>query len=166
MTPSVMIKTKISNDTQDTYQRQQRDSIGTANVQDQVTPIRPVRVPEEGEWGQESQNTSASQTDRHRVIFGTQAAPALPKPSTPAEHDSEAGGAPLTAQKLHTLVAEDDPINSKIMAKRLQKLGHQATLTVNGEDCASAYSEKQSGFDVVLMDMQVWLFPSTIVCNF
>jgi light-regulated signal transduction histidine kinase (bacteriophytochrome)/CheY-like chemotaxis protein len=56
---------------------------------------------------------------------------------------------------MRVLVAEDDPVNSRIVKKRLEKLGHEVSLTVNGEDCAAAYSENPSKYDVVLMDMQV-----------
>nr|OQN98794.1 hypothetical protein B0A51_18498 [Rachicladosporium sp. CCFEE 5018] len=55
---------------------------------------------------------------------------------------------------MHVLVAEDDPVNSRIIKKRLEKLGHEVYLTVNGEECASAYGEKTGYFDIVLMDMQ------------
>jgi CheY-like chemotaxis protein len=57
------------------------------------------------------------------------------------------------------LVAEDDPVNSRIIQKRLEKSGHEVYHTVNGEDCASAYGDKQAFFDVVLMDMQVSISP-------
>lgn len=60
-----------------------------------------------------------------------------------------------TADHLHILVAEDDPINSKIMKKRLEKIGHTVQLTINGEECSSAYEDRAAFFDVVLMDMQV-----------
>ncbi len=56
---------------------------------------------------------------------------------------------------LKVLVAEDDPVNSRIIQKRLEKSGHEVHHTVNGEDCASAYSNKASLFEVVLMDMQM-----------
>ena len=56
---------------------------------------------------------------------------------------------------MRVLVAEDDPVNSKIVKKRLEKLEHTVFLTVNGEDCASAFGERPKDFDVVLMDMQV-----------
>lgn len=56
---------------------------------------------------------------------------------------------------LRVLVAEDDPINSKIMKKRLEKSTHDVYLTVNGEECATAYEEKPANFDVILMDKQV-----------
>lgn len=56
---------------------------------------------------------------------------------------------------LHVLVAEDDHINSAIVRKRLEKLGHTVHLTVNGKECATAYQEYPDSFDAVLMDIQV-----------
>lgn len=56
---------------------------------------------------------------------------------------------------LHVLVAEDDPINSTIVRKRLEKLGHTVYLTVNGKECATAYRENPSSYDALLMDIQV-----------
>ena len=58
-------------------------------------------------------------------------------------------------EHMRVLVAEDDPVNSKIVKKRMEKLGHEVYLTVNGEECAAAYGDKPGHFDVVLMDMQV-----------
>ncbi|KAK5123044.1 hypothetical protein LTR16_003885, partial [Cryomyces antarcticus] len=43
---------------------------------------------------------------------------------------------------------------SRIIKKRLDKIGHEVHLTINGEECASAYGDKSGFFDVVLMDMQ------------
>jgi PleD family two-component response regulator len=66
------------------------------------------------------------------------------------------GGTQITEQQhLQVLIAEDDPINMKILRKRLERLGHGVHHTVNGEDCAAAYRERSKDFDVVLMDMQV-----------
>jgi CheY-like chemotaxis protein len=59
------------------------------------------------------------------------------------------------AEHLQILVAEDDPVNSKIIRKRLEKSGHEVYHTVNGEECAMAYGDKPTFFDVVLMDMQM-----------
>lgn len=56
---------------------------------------------------------------------------------------------------LSVLVAEDDPINSKIIQKRLTKLGHTVELTSNGEACTLAFASATKSFDVVLMDIQV-----------
>lgn len=61
----------------------------------------------------------------------------------------------LSSGHLRVLVAEDDPVNSRIVQKRLEKLGHKVYLTVNGEECAGAYGDRPQDFDIVLMDMQV-----------
>ncbi|EED23375.1 sensor histidine kinase/response regulator, putative [Talaromyces stipitatus ATCC 10500] len=56
---------------------------------------------------------------------------------------------------LHVLVAEDDPVNSKIVQKRLQRAGHSVHLTGNGEECAIAYRANPQAFDAILMDIQM-----------
>lgn len=88
---------------------------------------------------------------------------------TPMPWDSRAGSTATTidgnvqmagkpsSAKLQVLVAEDDPINMKILRKRLEKAGHTVHHTVNGEDCATAYKGSYGKYDVVLMDMQVRL---------
>lgn len=113
---------------------------GEASVFNSRTPIRPIRVP-----GQSSLASAAGTGPRTpaRVLF-----------NIPDKHVQS-----HNADRLNILVAEDDPINSKIMKKRLEKLGHTTHLTVNGEDCSSAYGENPAAFDVVLMDMQVRIPP-------
>ena len=112
---------------------------GEANVQDSKTPIRPIRLPTD-EAGSVAVN--AAPRAPARVLFD------LPG-------NSNSISEPLDARNLHVLVAEDDPINSKILKKRLEKLGHTINLTVNGEECSSLFGEHSTTFDVVLMDMQV-----------
>ncbi|CAG8234664.1 unnamed protein product [Penicillium salamii] len=56
---------------------------------------------------------------------------------------------------LQVLVAEDDPINSKLIKKRLEKIGHTVLLTNNGEACVNAFSSERNAYDVILMDIQV-----------
>ena len=114
---------------------------GETNVIDSKTPIRPVRVQD----GDLQGNAAVQHKGRSpgRVLFD------LP--------DQKAGG-PTSSKFMRVLVAEDDPINSKIMKKRLEKLNHEVHLTVNGEECAHVYAEKTAAFDVVLMDMQVSSF--------
>ncbi|KAK3619250.1 hypothetical protein LTR22_026049 [Elasticomyces elasticus] len=56
---------------------------------------------------------------------------------------------------MRVLVAEDDPINGRIIKKRLEKLGHEVFLTINGEECSSTYGDKSGYFDIILMDMQM-----------
>ena len=110
------------------------------SITDSRTPLRPIRMP-----GEDSQGSPISELPPRtlaRVLFNV--------PDKPQERPT-----PLTADKLNVLVAEDDPINSRIVQKRLEKIGHAVYLTVNGEQCASAYGENPTFFDVVLMDMQV-----------
>jgi response regulator RpfG family c-di-GMP phosphodiesterase len=58
---------------------------------------------------------------------------------------------------LHILVAEDDPINSTILQKRLEKFGHTIDLTANGKECASVYKNNPTLYSAILMDLQVSL---------
>lgn len=61
----------------------------------------------------------------------------------------------LEKSGLRVLVAEDDPINSTIVRKRLEKLGHTVHLTANGKECATAFQESPDSYDALLMDIQV-----------
>lgn len=58
-------------------------------------------------------------------------------------------------KSLRVLIAEDDPVNMRILKTRLERAGHQVYETVNGQDCASFFESKSSEVDIVLMDMQV-----------
>jgi CheY-like chemotaxis protein len=67
-----------------------------------------------------------------------------PRPSVkPLEH------------RLAILVAEDNPLNSRLLETRLRKRGHDVTVAVNGQDCFNVFSKRQKTFDAILMDMQV-----------
>ncbi|KAJ5773728.1 hypothetical protein N7457_008624 [Penicillium paradoxum] len=78
-------------------------------------------------------------------------------PSTEAPPSTSPTTVPPTTdyELLRVLVAEDDPINSKIIHKRLTKLGHIVKLTSNGEECATAFVSATNSFDMVLMDLQM-----------
>ncbi|KAA6413225.1 MAG: ATPase of HSP90 chaperone DNA topoisomerase II histidine kinase [Lasallia pustulata] len=106
---------------------------GKATVRDSGTPIRPVRMPEDEDAALDFQ---LSPRTASRVLFDVSN-----KPVRKAE--------PPTADHLQVLVAEDDPINSKIIKKRLEKAGHTVFLTVNGEECANAYGDKPSSWDIM-----------------
>ncbi|MCJ1477762.1 Light-sensor Protein kinase [Lambiella insularis] len=116
-----------------------RSPPGQMSVTDSRTPMRPVKIPDEGD--ESSSNIQNPSRNAARLLFEVEnKAELLPPP---------------TAEHLKILVAEDDPINSKIIKKRLEKIGHEVFLTINGEECASAYGGKSAFFDVVLMDMQM-----------
>jgi len=61
---------------------------------------------------------------------------------------TEKGINSMTGDKLRILIAEDDPINSSIVKKRLEKLGYSICMTGNGKECAAVHRE-------ILMDLQV-----------
>lgn len=110
---------------------------GTVTVSDSAVPLRAIKVPDDGEIGETIMQTSNKPE---------QVVEEVPETAT---KDSP------NAERLNVLVAEDDPINSRIIQKRLQKSGHSVYLTVNGEECSSHYGERAAFFDIVLMDMQV-----------
>jgi PleD family two-component response regulator len=119
-------------------------------VVDSKTPIRAVKIPDE--YSDMPQRPQPS--EHSRVLFEMKGSD---RPVTKAATESvTSGGTQMTEpQHLEVLVAEDDPINMKILRKRLERVGHGVHHTVNGEDCAAAYRERSKEFDVVLMDMQV-----------
>ena len=119
--------------------------LGQASMTNPKPPIKPVRVPEDAQLGDSS--GAAAPRSASRILSKTRTEP----------HNQT----PPTADHFSVLVAEDDPINSRIVKKRLEKYGHVVCLTINGEECASAYGENPTFFDVVLMDMQV-LFMSLL----
>lgn len=117
---------------------------GQLNVPDQRTPLRSIRMPDDFEpmasptsGGPISSAGSTGTASRTGSVKSTK------------EAVSGAGEKRLDAKHLRVLIAEDDPVNSRIIKKRLEKLGHLPYLTVNGEECASAYGEKTAEFDVV-----------------
>jgi light-regulated signal transduction histidine kinase (bacteriophytochrome) len=99
--------------------------------------------------------------------------PSPPAQALPSQHETSAelpstaklSSAPVPNAEpttLRVLVAEDDPINSKIVQKRLGKLGHAVILTANGEECATTFRGDSAKVDVVLMDIQVINFFSSV----
>ena len=59
-----------------------------------------------------------------------------------------------TDASLCVLVAEDHPVNRKLVSVMLKKAGHRAILTENGAECVEALKARDD-IDVVLMDMQM-----------
>ncbi|RHZ55745.1 putative sensor histidine kinase/response regulator [Aspergillus thermomutatus] len=86
------------------------------------------------------------------------ALPSQPETSGQLPSTAEPSSAPAPDAEpptLRVLVAEDDPINSKIVQKRLGKLGHTVVLTGDGKECATAFRGDSANVDVVLMDIQM-----------
>ena len=59
-----------------------------------------------------------------------------------------------TVRPLRVLVAEDNPVNQKVVAAMLQRLGATHTLTANGRE-ALELLQQQDDFDLVLMDCEM-----------
>jgi CheY-like chemotaxis protein len=57
------------------------------------------------------------------------------------------------AKPLDVLVAEDNPMNQKLVLRLLEKWGHRPTLARNGREAFEATGRKS--FDLVLMDVQM-----------
>ena len=66
---------------------------------------------------------------------------------------AEAYGATVRPRRLRILVAEDNPVNQKVVSRMLARLGHAVTLADDGAR-AVALADEQT-FDVVLMDLQM-----------
>ncbi|KAI1493423.1 hsp90-like protein [Biscogniauxia mediterranea] len=110
-------------------------------ITDTKTPIRPVKIPDK--YFDQPRNPQTGETSR--VLC-----------EIPAEGRAEQNNPSTTnSVKLQVLVAEDDPINMKILKKRLEKADHEVYHAVNGEDCAVVYRGQPAKFDVILMDMQM-----------
>ena len=79
----------------------------------------------------------------------------LPKIGPPAPGAGASGGlaAEGVARMLKVLVAEDHPVNRLYLEAVLDKLGHQAVFTENGEEAVRAAQEQD--FDIVLMDLHM-----------
>ncbi len=56
---------------------------------------------------------------------------------------------------LNILVAEDNPLNSRILETRLTKKGHKVRLVLDGQGCIDAFENSPASFDIILMDIQV-----------
>ena len=56
-------------------------------------------------------------------------------------------------RKIRILVAEDNPVNQKVVLKQLQSLGYQAEVVNNGQEALDRLKERD--YDVVLMDCQM-----------
>jgi light-regulated signal transduction histidine kinase (bacteriophytochrome) len=116
---------------------------GEEQIASSSVPLKAVRMPDE--------DSTPTETEIHSGPVLVE----LDEHTEQVAEETVASPEPLTGEHMRVLVAEDDPVNSRIVKKRLEKLGHIVYLTVNGEECATAFCDKPRDFDVVLMDMQV-----------
>ncbi|MBS1876934.1 MAG: response regulator [Acidobacteria bacterium] len=60
---------------------------------------------------------------------------------------------PPAANRRRILVAEDNPVNQRLLVRLLENRGHVVTVAANGVQALAAI--EQGGFDIVLMDLQM-----------
>lgn len=93
-------------------------------------------------------------------------AEAAPAPAAQAEGAAEpvagqpaAGqpGAPiaLPGRRLRVLVADDSRVNQRVVAKILERAGHEARLADDGDAALDMLEQEADGFDLVLMDVNM-----------
>jgi PAS domain S-box-containing protein len=70
-----------------------------------------------------------------------------------SEMERAMGEVPRVHRPLHLLVAEDNPINQKLLISLLAKLGHTSEVAEDGRVAVEAM--KHVGFDAVFMDLQM-----------
>ena len=113
-----------------TLQRPTPQELSEANIHNVVS--KPV-------WGGELAELFAQ-------IFGDVQQPAQPDPI-----DLEQTPAP--APSLNILLAEDNPVNAKVMLRMLGAMGHQVVHVVNGSLVLEQMAQRT--FDMILMDVQM-----------
>lgn len=135
---------------------------GTQNVTDSGVPMGALHIPKHA-----VKHVSGREEHSYFPPMPAAAEERSQPPSTVGAASTAPTSLPSVNPKLlHVLVAEDDPVNSKIVEKRLTKLGHTVVLAGNGEDCARTFEQDSKSFDVVLMDIQVspsiWCFAQSL----
>ncbi|MCU0223619.1 MAG: response regulator [Acidobacteria bacterium] len=76
----------------------------------------------------------------------------VPAPARAYEVDESASTGGIS-RPLSVLVAEDHPVNQRLVTRLLEKAGHTVTVVANGREAVEAYG--CGPFDVVLMDVQM-----------
>ncbi len=76
-----------------------------------------------------------------------------PPPPAPSSVPAPEGEVPSPRRSGRILVAEDNPVNRKVVRGMLKKLGYDPRVVVDGREALAALSEEP--FDLVLMDVQM-----------
>jgi two-component system, sensor histidine kinase len=71
----------------------------------------------------------------------------------PSEFAPDEKEAPMFSGTLRILVAEDNPVNQRLIGRLLEKRGHQVVIAGNGREALQAVGKDE--YDLVLMDVQM-----------
>ncbi|KAL7924906.1 hypothetical protein ACQKWADRAFT_311077 [Trichoderma austrokoningii] len=122
----------------------------SVRIRDSKVPVRAIKVPDE------YIDIPSSLRSSEKLVKKARSMSKVDTDATKTKRRPSLVGSPAAeSNALHVLVAEDDPINIKILKKRLERAGNSIHHSVNGQDCAEIYRDNSSAFDVVLMDMQM-----------
>ncbi|KAJ6111364.1 hypothetical protein N7523_007425 [Penicillium sp. IBT 18751x] len=128
---------------------------GTENITDSGVPMGALHIPKHAVKHPSKHSGQLMEQSYFPLMPVPTKEPSEPASTEAAVSTTPTSIPPANPQLLQVLVAEDDPVNSKIIEKRLTKLGHTVKLTGNGEACASAFVVASKAFDIVLMDIQM-----------
>lgn len=56
---------------------------------------------------------------------------------------------------MHVLIAEDDPISSRMLDERLTQWGHTVDIACDGQEAYDIFAADTGRVDVILMDLKV-----------
>ncbi len=90
---------------------------------------------------------------RHLNIQWIQAESCLIAPAVEVDNPDRNGVLKPGSNQLHILIAEDNPVNQKVLLMHLKQLGYSADVVVNGLEVL--YTLATHTYDVILMDMQM-----------
>ncbi|MFT4514015.1 MAG: two-component system sensor histidine kinase/response regulator [Planctomycetota bacterium] len=77
----------------------------------------------------------------------------LVNPTDSSNRDDNPATKHRTIASLRVLVAEDNPVNQKLIERILERDGHEVVIAENGKICCDLWHNRT--FDIVLMDMQM-----------
>ena len=86
-------------------------------------------------------------------LLATEPAQAASLPAPMVAAGATPGAPPVNARRLRVLVAEDHPVNRAYLEAVLDKLGHEAVFSEDGDGAVRAIEAQ--AFDVVLMDLHM-----------
>jgi CheY-like chemotaxis protein len=121
-----------------------------------IAEATPVVLPDEiispSPQEEPSNLTSPSSQSGGMSSHGTSSRSMYPFPNMDGEK------AEYLRKPLSVLIAEDNPINARLLVRRLTKLGHTVEHVNDGQECHDQFALTPQSIDVILMDIQVSLF--------
>jgi CheY-like chemotaxis protein len=100
---------------------------------DSMTPRQVIAIPPPNPSNPSTSDTPGTQSSGLSSLSSTGGSPNSPFPKMDGDHSS-------SKEALSVLVAEDNPINAKLLTRRLVKLGHEVVVAYDGQECHDHFS--------------------------